>query len=431
MLAAVVYAFVFGYPIVMSWVWMVGGLYFFVHRELRAEPLDQPPDLPGSPLVSILIPCHNEGPNVAATVTAALRQSYRNLEVIAVNDGSTDDTGPILDALAAREPALRVLHLASNQGKAVGLRTAALAARSDYLVCVDGDVVLEEHAASWLVWHLITGARVAAVTGNPRVRNRNTVLGLLQAGEFSSIVGLIKRAQRTYGRVFTISGAVCAIRRTALHDVGFWSPTAITEDIDISWRLQVRHWDIRYEPRALASVVMPDSWRGLWKQRLRWARGGIQLARTQLPTIWTWRSRRLWPLVIENLCSLAWAWTLAGVTLFSLAALAVPGQQVPGLGMPDSIYTVALASTCLLQFCVSLLIDRRYERGHLRDYLWIIWYPFAFWLLGWVTVMAALPWLFLGHGRRAVWTPPDRGSNVLPRPRRAVDDAPQPVEVSR
>ena len=66
------------------------------------------------------------------------------------------------------------------------------------------------------------------------------LLGKLQVGEFSSIIGLIKRAQRVYGRMFTISGVIAGFRKSALHDVGYWSTDMVTEDIDISWRLQMQ-----------------------------------------------------------------------------------------------------------------------------------------------------------------------------------------------
>ena len=70
-----------------------------------------------------------------------------------------------------------MIHLVTNQGKAVALHTGALAARSEFLVCIDGDAILDEYAAHWMVWHLASGPRVGAVTGNPRVRNRRTLLG--------------------------------------------------------------------------------------------------------------------------------------------------------------------------------------------------------------------------------------------------------------
>ena len=74
-----------------------------------------------------------------------------------------------------------------------------------------------------LVAPLIHYPHVGAVTGNPRIRTRSTLIGRIQVGEFSSIIGLIKRTQRIYGRVFTVSGVIAAFRRQALADVGYWS----------------------------------------------------------------------------------------------------------------------------------------------------------------------------------------------------------------
>ncbi len=209
------FQFAFFYPMVMAFFWMSGGLYYFFRRERKARDRDDPPPMDVYPFASILIPCHNEAENLEDTLGSALKQTYPDFEVIAINDGSSDDTGARLDALAALHPRLRVVHLDRNLGKANALRMGALAARSEYLVCIDGDAMLEEYATHWMVWHLTSGPRVGAVTGNPRIRNRSTLLGRLQVAEFSSIIGMIKRAQRVYGRIFTISGVIAAFRRTA------------------------------------------------------------------------------------------------------------------------------------------------------------------------------------------------------------------------
>ena len=169
---------------------------------------------------------------------------------------------------------IRIIHLERNCGKANALNVGAIASNNEILVCIDGDAMLDEYAVASLVKHFIYSPRVGAVTGNPRVRNRSTLLGKIQVGEFSSIIGLIKRAQRIYGRVFTISGVVTAFRKSALQRIGFWRSDTTTDDIDVSWRLQLDHWDIRYEPNALCWILMPETYRGLWKQRLRWAVGG-------------------------------------------------------------------------------------------------------------------------------------------------------------
>src|SRR3546814_3593798 len=80
------------------------------------------------------------------------------------------------------------------------------------------DVCSSDLASSYLVAPLVENPRVAAVTGNPRIRTRSTLIGRIQVGEFSSIIGLIKRTQRVYGQMFTVSGVCSAFRRKALED---------------------------------------------------------------------------------------------------------------------------------------------------------------------------------------------------------------------
>lgn len=149
--------FVFFWPLFMSVLWITGGLYFWFQLE-RHWPWGEdtpPPTLPGNPLISILIPCFNEEKNARETISAALAQRYANLEVIAINDGSSDNTAQVLQQLAQEEPRLRVIHLAANQGKAVALKAGAAAARGDLLVCIDGDALLDRDTAAWLVAPLI------------------------------------------------------------------------------------------------------------------------------------------------------------------------------------------------------------------------------------------------------------------------------------
>ena len=140
------FQFAFFYPVVMSFFWMAGGMYYYLRRERVEHRFDDPPPMAEYPRASVLIPCHNEGDNVDETIGAALAQRYPDFEVIAINDGSRDDTAEKLDLLAARHPRLRVIHLDRNLGKANALRMGALAARSEYLVCIDGDALLDEHA---------------------------------------------------------------------------------------------------------------------------------------------------------------------------------------------------------------------------------------------------------------------------------------------
>jgi biofilm PGA synthesis N-glycosyltransferase PgaC len=403
--------FAFFYPLAMSLIWMSGGLIYFFRWERREPSRIKPPPLPSYPLVSLIVPCHNEGEHVRETIAQLAKQTYPHFEIIAVNDGSTDDTGAQLDQLMKEIPELRVLHLATNRGKATGLRAAALAAKGDYLVCIDGDALLDSYATHWLVMHMLGSPRVGAVTGNPRIRNRTTLLGRLQVGEFSSIIGLIKRAQRVYGRIFTVSGVISAFRKSALHDVGYWNTDMVTEDIDVSWRLQMRHWEIRYEPNALCWILMPETFRGLWRQRLRWAQGGSEVLLRYGLKLLRWRQRRMWLVAFEYLVSLAWSFDMAVIVLLWLLGHLIhlpPALHVPAL-FPEW-NGVVLGMVCMLQFMISLLIDRRYEARIGRNYYWMIWYPLVYWMLTTATSIVALPKaIFKRKGTLAIWTSPDRG----------------------
>ena len=406
--------FEFYYPLFMAYLWMTGALYYHVHWE-RGSRWDHRscPVLPEYPGVSIIVPCFNEEAVVEETLRHLMDQAYPDFEVIAVNDGSLDGTGDILDRLVCELPRLRVLHLEDNQGKAMALRMGALASRHDFLVCIDSDALLEPTATGWLMRHLVTGPRVAAVTGNPRIRTRSTLLGKIQVGEFSSIIGTIKRAQRIYGRIFTVSGVVAAFRKSALHEVGYWGLDMVTEDIDISWRLQIDHWDIRYEPNALCWILMPETVRGFWRQRLRWAQGGVEVLMKYLGELLSWRRRRMWFVTLEHVASLFWCYAMAVTILmgglqllYEMAAnrdwqlvMISPGWRGTLLGL-----------TCLLQFAVSLAIDSRFESGIGRYYYWMVWYPMAYWLINMLTVTVAVPRaLFKRRGTRATWKSPDRG----------------------
>ncbi|MDO5543744.1 MAG: poly-beta-1,6-N-acetyl-D-glucosamine synthase [Acinetobacter sp.] len=401
------FGFAFFYPLFMAWLWIAGGIWFYFKREYRQNDLPEP----SQEGCSIVIPCFNEEEQVRATIRYAMQTQYPLFEVIAVNDGSSDRTAEILDELAAQYPKLRVVHLAENQGKAYALRAGTMVSQYEFLVCIDGDALLHPHAVFWMMHQLTSYPRVGAVTGNPRIINRSSILGKLQVGEFSSIIGLIKRAQRTYGRIFTVSGVIAGFRKTALDRIGYWRDDMITEDIDVSWRLQFDHWDLQYVPKALCYIYMPETFKGLWKQRLRWSQGGVEVLFAYVRKMFKWRLRRMWPIAIEAMISITWAYVIFGIFLLYLYGLFFP---VPTEWYIQTIfpqwYGVVLGVTCLIQFFVSLWIDHQYDKSRtFRTYFWVIWYPLFFWILMMLTTVVALPKTILKKNKRARWVSPDRG----------------------
>lgn len=405
--------YVFYYPLFMSSLWIVGAIYFYFKNEKAVQSHLIPELREGETWegVSILIPCFNEGENAVETITYALNVAYPDFEVIAINDGSTDNTLAILLELARANPKLKVVNLAENQGKALGLQAGALLAKNDFLVCIDGDALLDPYCVHWMVKHFIRYPQVAAVTGNPRIRNRTSLLGKIQVGEFSSIVGMIKRAQRSFGRLFTVSGVITGFRKSAVHEVGYWSPDMLTEDIDITWKLQRNGWDVRFEPKALVWILMPETIRGLWKQRLRWAMGGVQVMLKNFKVLFAPKQTHLWGLMIEMILSTLWAYTMALVLVVWIVSLFFPvGYLTPDSSpiLPDET-SVFLIGASLLQFAVSRWLDGHYDHGLGKNYFWMIWYPFFYWFLNLITAVTALPKVLFGTRKRARWVSPDRG----------------------
>jgi len=403
--------FCFGYPFVMAWYWMVGGLLFYITRERHMAPSDRPPLLEHPPPISILVPCYNEGDNAKETLETAAAADYPEFEVIAINDGSRDNTGEVLDRLAARTPKLRVAHLASNQGKATALNAGALLAKYELLVCIDGDALLDPKALHWIAAAFRRG-NVGGLGGNPRIRNRTSMLGKLQVGEFAAIIGLIRRAQSMYGRLFTVSGVICAFRKRALEDAGWWSPRTITDDIDITWRVQLAGWRVVYEPNAIVWILMPETLRGLWRQRLRWAEGGVQMMLAFFRPMIAGRVPTLLPLYVNYLLSVIWSYVVLfclGVGLLWSVGLGST-RPLPAFRLVPEWWGLTLTLTYLLQALVSDFLESRYERGMLRSLFWVIWYPAAFWMLSAATTAAALPRVLLQPKKeRTTWVSPDRG----------------------
>ena len=406
--------FVFYYPLFMSYLWMMGALIFY-WKERKDPPYQQPKALESYPMVAVLVPCFNEGDNAEETITHALGLDYPNFEVIAINDGSSDNTAEVLNRLAEQHEKLRVVHLAQNQGKALALQAGSLLTEAEILIGIDGDALLDSHAASWMVRHFQQDPTVAAVTGNPRIRTRSTLLGRIQVGEFSSIVGMIKRAQRSFGRLFTVSGVITAFRKSAVHEVNYWSPNMLTEDIDITWKLQRAGWDIRFEPNALVWILMPETFTGLWKQRLRWAMGGAQVLLKNLDVFFKPKLNFLWPLMFELCLTLVWSYLMLLLAILWVVHFVFPLGQLSGISSPFLPYGsgILLGATCLIQFALSKWMDSRYEPNLGRNYYWMIWYPFVFWLITITATIVAFPKVLRrGSEKRARWVSPDRGIRI-------------------
>ncbi len=396
--------FVFWYPAIMAVTWMVGAVIFYLCNERKgALPLYE------TPLVSILVPCFNEADTIEKTLKELSKIQYPNYEIIVINDGSSDNTSEVVMGLLSKYDKVRFIDLKENNGKANALYLGLLASKGEILMGVDSDAYLMPDALNYIVPHFTNpynGERVGAVTGNPRVRNRSSLLAKLQLCEYASIISLIKRTQRIWGKVMTVSGVVVAFRKRALLECKLWDRDMITEDIGVTWKLEKKFWDVRYEPRALCMMLVPESIKGLWTQRKRWTKGGMEIIRRHHDIFRSWETRRLFIVYFEQIISIVWALCWLLMLIILLIGLYTTGTWY---ALPYIWKSLFLSTVCIIQFAVAMLLDSRYDKNLLKNASVAIWYPFCYWYVNALLVISQLPSLFKRNKKLATWDSPDRG----------------------
>lgn len=227
------------------------------------------------PLVSVLLPGYNERDTLTSTVLALREQSYPNMEIIVVSDGSNDGMDGVARRLAARGW-VRFLSHKPRGGKVSAANAALGAARGDYIVICDADTTFDRDA----IWHLMEefyDSRTWAVAGNVRVRNVSTnLLTRCQSLQYALSIGLGRRVSSWLGILFIVSGAFGAFRRQALEMVGGWD-TGPGEDADITIKTRLAGGQVAFAPAAVCMTDAPDSWWAFFRQQMRWNRSTMRL----------------------------------------------------------------------------------------------------------------------------------------------------------
>jgi poly-beta-1,6-N-acetyl-D-glucosamine synthase len=397
----VLLAFVALYPVCTAAMWMAGGVLFRV----LDEPTSSEEPAGGWPGVSVLIPAYNEEAVIAISVTAALAVDYPELEVLVLDDGSTDDTVAAAQRAAGADPRCRVIRDPVNRGKADRLNLGLREARHDLFAVVDADTHVHSAALKLLVTRMSRSPLVAGVAGAPHVTNRGALLVALQVLEAAAIIGLIRRTQSVTGRVGVVAGVLGLFRRDRVLAVGGYDSRMATEDIDLSWKLLLAGWETVYEPHALVGMQVPTTLRALWAQRARWARGQGEVLRVHLRESCRLRNHRMWLLIIESLASLTWVIALAASLVITVLGLAFGGEDLFGLALA---WGIAIAVVATLQSLVALALERGYDPTIVRAFLVAALYPLAYWAIAASAALRSQTVALVRgpRGRRVIWDIP-------------------------
>ncbi|UTO68119.1 bifunctional polysaccharide deacetylase/glycosyltransferase family 2 protein [Streptomyces rapamycinicus NRRL 5491] len=273
-----------GFVKAMTWVLGVAGtlallrlvlIVFFARAHVRRLHRFRP----GSPWlrevndpVTVLIPAYNEEAGIESTVRSLLASTHPWLQIIVIDDGSTDRTADL--ATWIDDPRVSVIRQ-PNAGKAAALNTGLAHAHHDIVVMADADTVFEPEAIHQLIQPLAHPA-IGAVSGNTKVGNRRRLLGRWQHLEYVFGFNLDRRMYEVLECMPTVPGAIGAFRRDALLGVGGVSEATLAEDTDLTMALWRGGWRVVYEESAIAWTEVPTSLRQLWRQRYRWCYGTLQ-----------------------------------------------------------------------------------------------------------------------------------------------------------
>ena len=368
--------FVALYPVCTAVLWIAGGIIFRALDESRS--VEEPDG--GWPGVTVLIPAYNEEAVIAISVAAALAADYPEIEVLVLDDGSTDATEAAALAASAGDPRCRVIRDPVNRGKADQLNIGLEQARHELVAVTDADTHIHPAALKMLVARMCRSPIVAAVAGAPHVTNRGRLLPALQALEVASIIGLIRRTQSLTGRVGVVAGVLGLFHRDRVLAVGGFDPRMATEDIDLSWKLLLAGWHTAFEPRALVGMQVPGNFRALWLQRKRWARGQGEVLHVHLAQVSRWRNRHMWLLGLEALVSLFWIVALGASLVIATLAVVLGEGELFGFGLAFA-WGIAIAFVATIQIIVALSFQHEYDPHGYRVLLLAPLYPLAYWMI--------------------------------------------------
>lgn len=414
----VLFLILVSYPILGGLAWFVGGLcykYVFKNKKRDFTILDSREQ----PFITIMVPAHNEEVTIKETISYLLNElNYTNYEVLVIDDCSTDNTPKILHKLQQQSKRLRVIRLAENKGKAHAFNIGLAFAKGDLVLSNDADTLPEADALMRYVNYFNSpeGQNIAAVTSNVEVRNRTKLITKSTTVEFSSIVGIIKRAEMgVFGSIFAYSGANTMYRKSALIDVGMFRQDRATEDISVAWDHQLNNWLAVFAPEIISYTLVPETLKELYHQRKRWAKGGTEVWLTNLRKVLRHPLKNLGEslMLLDQTLSICWSFffwlaTFVFTYLVGNFALTQNWSQLVYLLFSALILICFEMIAGTMQLVIALMIDRK---GNKIEYLLFApIYLLCLWIINTLTIVTTfVPAIktILGHGS-GTWVSPSR-----------------------
>ena len=245
---------------------------------------NQIPEINHYPAIDIFLALHNEENVIASTIENLLSLNYPNYLIYLINDRSSDSTQNILEKYQTIFPEkikLFNLYDEESKGKAAALNYAFKHSHGELIAVFDADAKIEQDFLLKMVPYL-EDDQIAAVQSQKRVSNSTTnYLTKLQENEYC-LDNYFQCGRDVIEGNVELRGNGQIIKREVLQKVGMWDEETLTDDLELSTRLIVNGWQIRFCPEAIVQEQAPITASALVKQRLRWAEGSLRRTLTNL-----------------------------------------------------------------------------------------------------------------------------------------------------
>ncbi len=296
--------YLFLYSLISTWILLLLNIFltfsgYRFYTNSISKKIDILKELVEFPAVSILIPAHNEEKVIDKTVKAMLALDYPEdkLEVIVINDNSSDNTGKILEDIKKiySNRDLKVIttdKITGGKGKSNALNIGYKNSKGEYVVVYDADNTPERLALRYLVYAIANSNELGAVIGKFRTRNKNkNFLTRFINIETLSFQWMAQAGRWQLFRLCTIPGTNFIIRKSVIEALGGWDIHAVAEDTEISFRIYKMGYRIGFMPLAVTWEQEPEKLRVWFKQRTRWAKGNIYVLTKYLRNIFRERTK--------------------------------------------------------------------------------------------------------------------------------------------
>jgi 1,2-diacylglycerol 3-beta-glucosyltransferase len=371
------------------------------------------------PLVTVLVACKDEAMVVGGLVESLLALDYPpdRLQVVVVDDGSTDGTGRLLDTLSASRPRLQCLHRSGGGGKPSALNAGLALVTGEVIVVFDADHRPHRDVVQRLVRHFEDPA-VAAVQGRCVISNAHeTPVSRLVAVDYLAGYLVNEYGRQAVYQLPAYGGANCAVRTVDLWAIGGWNPNSVTEDTDLTIRLVLAGRRVRYDISAVDEEEAVVSIGRYWKQRYRWARGHQKVWRDYRSGVWSSSRLSVMEKIETTLFLLAFHVPVVSALGLVVLLLWTLGAAQPHQLVNSSVLWTLLFLGPLLELGGALLV----ARAPRRDVMALVWFlplflvSIALCTKAWFDSIAGRPYSWV-KTKRSAW--------------RALAGAPEPVEAA-